>query len=311
MIAMALVLDPVLLIADEPTTALDVTTQAEILKLIARAAGRRRAPACCSSPTISAWSPRSPIASPCCAGASWSRWARPSRSCRGPQQAYTRMLISSVPSIHPRASRRAARRARPCCAPRSSARPIAGNVVLPEGARREGRGRRRSRHPPRRDAGHRRRIGLGQVDGGALHRPPDRPDRGQGLPGRHRDRHHVGRQAAPAPPAGADRLPGPLPLDEPAHHGRRFDHRGADELRPAARRGARPRAQADGDGAARSQLARPLSAPVLGRPAPAHLHRPRARHGARAADRRRGGLRARRLGAEAGAASCSTRSASG
>src|SRR3954449_12342910 len=35
MIAMALVLDPKPLIADEPTTALDVTTQAEILKLIA------------------------------------------------------------------------------------------------------------------------------------------------------------------------------------------------------------------------------------------------------------------------------------
>jgi len=34
MIAIALVLDPVLLIADEPTTALDVTTQAQILKLI-------------------------------------------------------------------------------------------------------------------------------------------------------------------------------------------------------------------------------------------------------------------------------------
>src|SRR5688572_14843899 len=32
MIAMALVLDPVLLIADEPTTALDVTTQAQILE---------------------------------------------------------------------------------------------------------------------------------------------------------------------------------------------------------------------------------------------------------------------------------------
>ncbi|MFM9881878.1 MAG: dipeptide ABC transporter ATP-binding protein [Burkholderiales bacterium] len=34
MIAMALMLDPALLIADEPTTALDVTTQAEILELI-------------------------------------------------------------------------------------------------------------------------------------------------------------------------------------------------------------------------------------------------------------------------------------
>jgi len=41
MIAAALALDPVLLIADEPTTALDVTTQAQILKLIKELRERR------------------------------------------------------------------------------------------------------------------------------------------------------------------------------------------------------------------------------------------------------------------------------
>ncbi|WP_163268407.1 ABC transporter ATP-binding protein [Chelativorans alearense] len=41
MIAQALVLDPVLLIADEPTTALDVTTQAQILRLISEMQERR------------------------------------------------------------------------------------------------------------------------------------------------------------------------------------------------------------------------------------------------------------------------------
>ena len=59
MIAMALSCHPALLIADEPTTALDVTTEAQILALMR---GSRRRSACRSSSSPTAWA-----SSPSCA----------------------------------------------------------------------------------------------------------------------------------------------------------------------------------------------------------------------------------------------------
>ena len=51
MIAMALALEPQIVIMDEPTTALDVVTQREILEELIDAARAARASRSCSSPT--------------------------------------------------------------------------------------------------------------------------------------------------------------------------------------------------------------------------------------------------------------------
>ncbi len=100
MIAMALVLDPVLLIADEPTTALDVTTQAEILKLIAELQEGQGTGVLFITHDFG-------VVAEIAHKVAVLRWGElvemgPTEQILSrPSHAYTKMLISSVPSIHP------------------------------------------------------------------------------------------------------------------------------------------------------------------------------------------------------------------
>jgi peptide/nickel transport system ATP-binding protein len=100
MIAMALVLDPVLLIADEPTTALDVTTQAEILKLIAELQEGQGTGVLFITHDFG-------VVAEIAHRVAVLRWGElvemgPTEQILSrPVQGYTKMLISSVPSITP------------------------------------------------------------------------------------------------------------------------------------------------------------------------------------------------------------------
>ena len=240
MIAMALVLDPALLIADEPTTALDVTTQAQILKLIRELQARARHRRAVHHPRFRRRRrdrrPRRRAA----AGPRGRDGHARRHAARARSDDYTQMLIASVPSLVPPA-RAAGDRRRSCCDARSLSKTYGGRALLRPQARVVKAAAERDVHDPaRRDARHRRRIGLGQVDGGALHRPPDRADAtAQILHRRHRRR-------APARERDlrAHRRHVQIVFQDPYRslNPRRtvgaVDRRGADELRRVARRGA-------------------------------------------------------------------------
>jgi peptide/nickel transport system ATP-binding protein len=100
MIAAALVLDPALLIADEPTTALDVTTQAQILRLMRELQERRGTGVLFITHDFGVVAEIAHRVVVMQSGRVVEMGTRDD-ILRRPQSAYTRMLIASVPSLKP------------------------------------------------------------------------------------------------------------------------------------------------------------------------------------------------------------------
>jgi peptide/nickel transport system ATP-binding protein len=100
MIAAALVLDPALLIADEPTTALDVTTQAQILKLVREMQGRKKTGVLFITHDFGVVSEIADRVVVMQLGRIVEQGAA-EEVLRNPREDYTRMLLSSVPSMTP------------------------------------------------------------------------------------------------------------------------------------------------------------------------------------------------------------------
>ncbi len=100
MIAAALILDPALLIADEPTTALDVTTQAQILRLIKEMQSRRNTGVMFITHDFGVVSEIADRVVVMQRGRVVEQGTR-DEVLRRPREAYTKMLVAAVPSLVP------------------------------------------------------------------------------------------------------------------------------------------------------------------------------------------------------------------
>ena len=101
MIAMALVLEPVLLIADEPTTALDVTTQAQILRLISELQKKHGTGVLFITHDFGVVAEIADRVAVLRLGDLVEMGPKEEVLMR-PQHDYTKMLIAAVPGIHPK-----------------------------------------------------------------------------------------------------------------------------------------------------------------------------------------------------------------
>ncbi|WP_411147548.1 ABC transporter ATP-binding protein [Streptomyces sp. A30] len=98
MIAMALVCSPALLIADEPTTALDVTVQAQILRLLAELQRRTRTGTVFITHDLAVISSIATRVLVMCRGEQV-EYGTAEQIFSAPQHAYTRKLLDSIPRV--------------------------------------------------------------------------------------------------------------------------------------------------------------------------------------------------------------------
>ncbi len=191
MIAMALAVDPEVVIMDEPTTALDVVVQREILAEIAELQQRAAVSRCSSSPTTSRCCSRSPTGSRSCTRVSSSRSGTAEQIHHRTAHPYTRGLLELLPE-----------RSRPAPAARR-------DPGIPAGPARRCRPAARSSHAAGspRDAVRRRSTcscSRSPGDARAPHRVPVRPERTSSSP----------RPSSP-PPTTAARLSDDEPIWRP------------------------------------------------------------------------------------------------
>ena len=330
MIAMALSCRPALLIADEPTTALDVTIQAQILdvvKLLQREIGMSVLFITHDMGVVAEVADRVVVmldGNVVEQGTVYDVFANP-------QHVYTRTLLDAVPRLGSMSGR-----ANPAKFPTVDLTRAEGEAVdewRAGGESLEVIGTVRDDEAPFLEV--RNLTTQFVMRGGLLRRPRGRvhavenvsfvlhggetlaPGRGERMREvHHRTQHPAAGRAHPRQhplprrgdrgsrahrsdgpaPTHADDLPGPLRLAQSAHV-RRLADRGAapDSPHRQGRGGQAPGGGAAVPGRPRAGARRALSARVLGRPAPARLHRAGARAQPGAHHRRRGGVRARRL----------------
>ena len=237
MIAMALALDPRVLIADEPTTALDVTTQAQILALIRDLQARKGTAVLFITHDFG-------VVAEIADRVAVMQHGLVVEAGRGRRRA-----ASSAASLHAPAHRRGAVAEAAAAAQAVGPEPILTIEHVSKTYKSGGflgRGARITHAvkdvtltlPKGANARHCRRVRLGQVDARALHRAPDRARRRRDPAQGHGPREPDARGDAGADAPHPDGVPGPVRVAQPAAQGRRPRGAGTDRARHAPR--ARP-----------------------------------------------------------------------